>query len=305
MRYDRLGFPIPPDFERAADAPRQAERSGRRGAGAGKRLIVAAVAVGLLVPVLAGPMLLPMVREAVVVWALGRAAEREVRGDLAGAVAAMSWAIDWHGDDVDLLCLRSTLKLENRDAPGAIADADRALAVAPTNPRPARVRAIAHVVDGDPDAALADAELVIGLSARGDPEALNHRAYIRALVGRHLDEALADIDAALAGTGASDAPELLDTRGFVLHLLGRQQEAVDQLNVAIDGLQRRRRELAMLAGRMDAVELARRRRWLDHSLAVMFHHRGLACRALGLDGQADQDREAALKKGFDPTRGIF
>jgi hypothetical protein len=37
----------------------------------------------------------------------------------------------------------------------------------------------------------------------------------------------------------------------------------------------------------------------------MLHHRGLACRALGLEGQAEQDLAAAEKKGFDPSRGIL
>ena len=43
----------------------------------------------------------------------------------------------------------------------------------------------------------------------------------------------------------------------------------------------------------------------QYNLAVMHHHRGLACRALGLVGQAEQDLAVAEKKGFDPTRGIF
>jgi hypothetical protein len=37
----------------------------------------------------------------------------------------------------------------------------------------------------------------------------------------------------------------------------------------------------------------------------MLHHRGLACRAAGLEGQAEQDLELARRKGFAPDRGIF
>jgi tetratricopeptide (TPR) repeat protein len=138
----------------------------------------------------------------------------------------------------------------------------------------------------------------------GDPEALNHRAYIRALVGRDLPEALVDIDAAIGGQREA-TPELLDTRGFILHLLGRTQEAIDQLNLAIDGMQQNRRQLALLAGRIDRSELSRRLRSLDHGLAVMLHHRALACEQAGLDEQSKQDFELAKKKGFDPARGIF
>jgi tetratricopeptide (TPR) repeat protein len=157
---------------------------------------------------------------------------------------------------------------------------------------------------GQADAALAAAQEAVDLAGPDDPDALNHRAYFRALVGRDLDAALTDIDRALAG-GGGPSPEFLDTRGFILHLLGRQQEAIDDLNVAIDSAQDERRRLLMLAGHVEPDELAYRLRSADHSLAVMHHHRGLACRALGLTGQAEQDFAIAEKKGFDPSRGIL
>ncbi|MFM8702699.1 MAG: hypothetical protein ACKOHG_02325, partial [Planctomycetia bacterium] len=224
--------------------------------------------------------------------------------DLAGAIGEIGRAIRWHGEDVDLLCMRSMLRLEDRDAAGALEDAGRAAIIAPTSPQPLRVRALAHVVLGNADAALADAELVVDIAAPGDPDALNPRAYIRALVGRDLPAALADIDAAIASQGDA-APELLDTRGFILHLLGRTQEAIDQLNLAIDSMQQNRRRLVGLSGRADRTELARRLRMLDHGLAVMLHHRALACEEAGLEEQAKQDFSLAKKKGFDPSRGIF
>jgi hypothetical protein len=31
----------------------------------------------------------------------------------------------------------------------------------------------------------------------------------------------------------------------------------------------------------------------------------LACQAIGLEDQADQDFEIARKKGFDPSRGVM
>jgi len=37
----------------------------------------------------------------------------------------------------------------------------------------------------------------------------------------------------------------------------------------------------------------------------MLHHRGMACQALGLAGQARQDFETAEHKGYAPERGIF
>ena len=245
-------------------------------------------------------------------WSLERAIHREGRGAIGGAIADVSRAISWGGAGIDgdperksrLLCWRAMLEIENRDLDAAIADADLAASIAPTSVQPHRIRALAAVIRGDADAALAAAQLAVDLSGPSDPEALNHRAYIRALVNRDLGAALEDIEAALEGSGAS-SPEFLDTRGYILHLLGRQQEAIDDLNLAIDGAQGERRRLLLLSGHVDPGELAYRLRSADHGLAVMHHHRGLACQALGLRGQADQDFAVAANKGFDPTRGIF
>lgn len=314
MKYDRLGFPIPPEFT-AADPRADLLPSGppvpprpTRGVGRGKRLLVAGLMAAVVIPGLLAPGLLPAVSEAVVQWSLERAIGHEARGQLPAAIDDVARAISWSRDDPDrrgrLLCWRAMLRLEHGDPRGAVADAEQAIGIAPTAAQPRRVRALARVILDEPDLALADAQAAVDLTGAADPEALNHRAYIRALVGRELEEALADIDAALA-EGGEATPEFLDTKGFVLHLLGRHAEAVDLLNVAIDGLQKSRRDLVALAGHADPDELASRVRGVDHALAVMHHHRGLACRALGLEGQARQDFETAERKGYAPRKGIF
>jgi len=284
-----------PGGDRSAMRPR---------AGAWKRWLLLAVILGGVVPAIVIPQILPAVREAVVQWSLERAAECEARSDIVGAIADVSRALRWHGEEADLLCMRAMLSLEERDAPGSLEDAVRATAIAPTAVQPWRVRALVNVVLNDVDAALSAADMVVNLSAAGDPDALNHRAYIRGLVGRDLPAALADIDQALA-SGDESSAEMLDTRGFLLHLLGRHREAVDQLNLAITGMQQNRRKIGLLSGRVDPVQLACRLRGLDHGMAVMLHHRALACRAIGLEEQAKQDFELADRKGFDPSRGIF
>jgi len=315
MQYDSLGFPIPTEFEppvdddvggRARPAPQR-----RRTAGPGKRLLLAAVFLGVLGPAVIAPAMMPAIREAVVQWSLERAIAREGRGSLAAAIGDVSRAIRWSGPPEAaglahsrLLCWRAMLRIENRDPSGGLTDAELAAAAAPTAVQPHRVRALALVVIGDADAALTAAQAAIDLAGPDDPEALNHRAYIRALVGRDFELALADIERALAQAGGP-SPEFLDTRGYLLHLLGRQQEAIDDLNLAIDSAQNDRRRLLMLAGHVDPGELAYRVRSADHALAVMHHHRGLACRSLGLVGQAEQDLAVAERKGFDPSRGIF
>jgi tetratricopeptide (TPR) repeat protein len=321
MQYDRLGFPVPPEFNVPAGiddfGSSARDPSGRTGtgpstgtsaAGSTKRWVVLALLLGVVIPGLVVPAALPMIREAVVQWSLERAFGLEARGDVAGAIEEIGRAIDWadaQGDMIGRLrCWRAMLRIENGDARGAVDDTSEAILAVPTSTQPRRVRALAHVVLDEADAALADANAAVEMGARDSPDALNHRAYIRALLGRELPQALDDIDRALAGNDEG-APELLDTRGFILHLLGRHQEAIDLLNRAIDQSQQQRRQVAMLSGRADSTEIAYRLRSLDHGLAVMHHHRGLACRAAGLEGQAAQDLEIALRKGFAPERGIF
>ena len=308
MRYDRLGFPIPPEFDGAAAALRPSGPARRAGAsGRGKRLVVIGLLAAVIGPGLFAPAILPVVREFVVGWSVRRAFQGEARGQSAAAVSDVGRALAWSDDPqltVDLLCWRSMLRLDTRDADGAGADAGRAIDLAPTSARPRRLRALVNVVLGRPDAAIADAEAAVELSVVGDPEALNHRAYVRALVGRDLPGALADIEAALAGE-TEPPPELLDTRGYVLHLLGRHQDAIDQLNLAIAAAMSRRRDVIGRARGGDRLGAARDLRALDRDLAVMHHHRGLACRAVGLDGQAEQDFAFAEKKGYDPSRGVM
>jgi len=319
MNFDRLGFPIPPEFDRPADdtpapRPRDTEAAaGRRGRpGPAKRIVLVAVLLGLIVPALVAPAVMPSVRLAVMQWSLERAILREGRGSLTAAIDDMTRAIAWGGPLLEsepaeksrLLCWRAMLRIENRDVSAAVADASLAASIAPTAVQPHKVLALAHAIRGDADAALAASQAAVDLAGEGNPEALNHRAYMRALVGRNLEGALTDIESALGESGEG-SPEFLDTRGFILHLLGRQQEALADLNAAIDGAQEQRRRLVLLSGHVSSGELAYRLRAADHGLAVMHHHRGLACRALGLERQAEQDLAIAEKKGFDPSRGIY
>lgn len=316
MRYDDLGFPIPPQFDTADTAgPRRSESlrpvrgfdepTGR--AGPVKRLVVFTLLAAIVVPAVIAVPAMPLVREAVVQWSLDRAVAREGRNRIPAAIAEVGRAIDWVHDDPQrasqLYVWRAMLHMQAADPRGALADADQALVVWPTALQPRRVRALAYVVLADPDAALAEAKAAAAAAGADDPESLNHLAYVRALVGRELPEALEAIDRALASDG--EVPEFLDTRGYVLHLLDRHQEAIDLLTLAITPTQQRRDRLAALAGRVDADELAARLRILDHELAVMYQHRGLACRAAGFDRQAEQDLQIAAAKGYAPERGVF
>jgi tetratricopeptide (TPR) repeat protein len=327
MRYDRDGFRIPPEFVPPRDdfdipgkpdsarglwidpldgqgGRKSAAPPGRRPASRGKKLTLLAVAAAILVPGLLAPEIIPAIRETVVAWSLEEAARLEGGGDIPGALGAVDRAVAWQADDFRLHCLHGQLRLENRDPEGALAAADRAVGLAPTAPAPHRLRALANTVLGRPEDALADVQAVVDLNRPGDPEALTLRAYTRALLRRDLPAALDDIEQALGRTG-EESPAHLDTRGYILHLLGRDLEAIDDLNRAIDGMQELRRRLMLARRQGDRIDFSQRLRITEHGLAVMHQHRALACRAAGYAEQAKQDFQVAAEKGFDPERGIF
>lgn len=308
--YDNLGFPVPIDFgsvatDRGPTTDGTASKPpGRRGVSFSKRLVVVAVLLLGVIPLAVGPSLLPEIRLAVVRWSLERAGRFEVRDESAAAVAELDRAIGWYGEDADLLCLRAGLRMENRDPGGARRDLCRAIELAPLAVEPFRIRAIVHASLGDADAAVADADTVCDRSGEADPQGINLRSYVRALVGRDLSEALDDIDGVIATLG-DPPPEYVDTRGFLLQRLGRNAEALRDLDEAISRMRDTRRRVTLLAGRIGGVDLARRLRTADHALAVMIHHRALALESLGREAEAEADFTLAARKGYDPGRGIF
>jgi hypothetical protein len=107
MQYDRLGFPIPREFEPppnrgAASAPASSrgelwdpEESPRRRVGVGKRFFVWALLLFGVVPAILLPAALPLVREAMVQWSLERAMAHEARDDVAAAAVDVGRALVW------------------------------------------------------------------------------------------------------------------------------------------------------------------------------------------------------------------
>jgi tetratricopeptide (TPR) repeat protein len=68
---------------------------------------------------------------------------------------------------------------------------------------------------------------------------LNHLAYLRALAGVELDQALKDVNRALELSGGD--PGIMDTKAWVLHALVKDLEALAVLNDAFQKLEKRSR----------------------------------------------------------------
>ena len=91
-------------------------------------------------------------------------------------------------------------------------------------------RALAYQASGKLDLALADFSTLIGRH-KDNWELLNTRCWYRATAGKMLQDALADCDAALKIK--PDAPQALDSRGFVRLRLGQYDGAIDDYNAAL------------------------------------------------------------------------
>ena len=107
-----------------------------------------------------------------------------------------------------------------------------------------------------------------------DHVALNNRAYNLALARQRLDEALRNVDKAIAIGGNS--PVYVDTRAYIHYLMGRHREALGQLD-------------RVLANPDDPD--------LDGIGEIVFH-RGLVHRALGNRVMAERDFKSARDNGF-------
>ena len=155
------------------------------------------------------------------------------------------------------------------------------------------LRSWIYVRSGQARQALDDANKAVELSPT--PDNLNARAYARAILNVELTDGLTDIQKALDEYGGAD-PELLDTRGYLLHLLNRNDEALDDLQRTIDMLLKARRYYLN-----DQIRQAEVRR----SLAVMYHHRGLIYQQLGQKENADRDLGHGERLGYNPAAGVF
>jgi len=121
----------------------------------------------------------------------------------------------------------------------------------------------------------------------------NSRAYVRAVLNTELDDGLADIDRALT-FGPGNA-EFLDTRGYLLHRLGRDKEALAEMDRALAQWNQVDRTEMDQAARLE----------LDHSLAVMYHHRGEIYQSLGQNDKAEADIRRGENLGYNPAHGVF
>jgi len=303
---DRFGFPVPCSFDEVGPAAENAPKSsvGRRIRLVLRMAIVAAAAVTVWNHFDLGTQL----REGFALY-LGEQAERLYRNnDLPGALAAADRAVGWSPENVQLLLLRSQLRLADKDYRGCLADAEQVAALEPTNPFAHEIRRSMYFYLHEHRKASEAATEDIA-KGRGDRAILlNSRAYSRALGDFELEAALADIDEAIS-LSPQDNSSYIDTRAYVLFRLKRYPEALKDLNRAISLTEKALREVEdrMIGNlpRRNRGNPATQVKQVKENLAVMYHHRGEVYEAQGKSAEAKKDFEVADLFGFNPEEGVY
>ena len=124
-----------------------------------------------------------------------RGALKLQKGDYDGAIADLSRAIELSPNTADYYSDRGLAKLRKRDNNGAIVDLTRAIELDAKNAIAYRNRALAKNINGDADGALADYNHAIELDPK-NAGAFNSRGMIKKSKG-DLDGAIADFNSAI------------------------------------------------------------------------------------------------------------
>ncbi|MGD9647372.1 MAG: tetratricopeptide repeat protein [Pirellulales bacterium] len=259
-------------------------------------------------------------------WWADQAKAHALDGDFKQAIADIDQAIAMAPSDLNWYLDRARYHLEAGDFKASLTDFNHVIKANPNNAEAYQGRSRVTQREGRYADALADLTKALELSPASEPAPWNNRAYGRALANTELAEGLDDVERALrllkqqmteipssaaeramivAGFHGEEAG-YLDTRGYLQHLLGEQQKALDDLNRAFE-LHKEYRTAVLDEAKsrnLGDAQLKFLKTHLDHTDAVILHHRGLVHRALGDEKQADADLRWADELGYNPAAGV-
>lgn len=315
-QVDKFGFPIPPKFEEHLPPPSKQVASGRTKAVRGVLilLLIAAIASFVFQSNLA-----LWGRQLVAEYLGQQAQDKYYSDDLNGALAnlddALEWApavtndeggTKWRQTVAALYRLRSQLRLEAQDLEGSLDDCKELVKLV-KSPQSLTTRSVTEQRLGLHREAIDDLTEALKLCSVGERAfVLNNRAYFRALAGIELEEGLQDAEEAVKSANERVVWSYLDTRGYLHHLLGNQDKALADLDLAIRIGEQLKQELLLYQGRSKHErQLSMMLRQHNESLSVLYHHRGQIHEKLGDAERAKSDLARGDKLGYDPKRGIY
>ena len=272
------------------------------------RLFVVLFVVALLAPCVAA-----LAPREIALWHLIAAQESRAAGQKNQAYDRLQSGFRWSPSNAGLLLQRAVWRLEDGQCEAALTDVNAAAHLAPDHYPTLLVRSqILQQLDRHAEA-IADWKTIDRLSqTRGSPDranALNGLAYARAVGKLDLDDALKNVAAALELEPKS--PSILDTRGFLLHLKGKSEEALPDMNAAVAGMedmfkliksQPKELQRSMLSPDIHLAGINRP----AQGVAVVRDHRALVLEALGREKDAQKDLQRARELiGREPDEKLF
>ncbi|HEY2826979.1 MAG TPA: tetratricopeptide repeat protein [Pirellulales bacterium] len=303
-QFDEHGFPLPPRFDNLKlqddPSPRTPHFSIKT-----KRLVLLVVVLGVIVPVIFGPQILAAGRDALAHWLSNRAGHKYLEGNYSGAIADASLAIGWSPQSRELYFLRAQCREKVDDLNGSLDDWNQSIGLTTSSVELSLIHACRswiYVRLQRYQEAIDDASKAVRLSPTSSN--LNTRAYVRALANMELNDGLVDINKALAEEGDDNA-EFLDTRAFLLHLLDRNDDALKDLDRAIKLTERYKLTMQLQRSAFSPRDWRAQVKETNHSLAVMYHHRGLVYDKLARQEEAEHDRRQAVQLGYNPAQGVL
>lgn len=246
------------------------------------------VATILLVAI---PLLHAAAKREVARWYHAAAMDAIYSEDPQSALQHVQTGLSWSPNDLNLLLRSANFHMKMTSASAAAEVSDQALAIAQSN------------FDSFPSEDVM--KVLVG--------ALNTSAYSHALDESELEQALENIEKAISffeQAGFRPDAGLIDTRGYLHHLLGNHEQALEDTETAVaqysrelPGRKADRRQNSKLL--VDKQQLTYQAKLDDESMAVLTQHRGLAYQAAGRLEEAEKDFARAKKLGFDPQNGVW
>jgi tetratricopeptide (TPR) repeat protein len=262
-------------------------------------------------------------------WRLAAAVKLRGENKKEEAYQALSDAMARFPDNPKLLLTRAQWRLEDGQEKEALEDCDKAIELAKDDPIALQMRGTMLLNAGHFERAIDDLKKVERDSRRsGYPPRdliLNELAYAQALGKIELDEALNRVNRAIEIESdpktaaeysradiAGKLANTLDTRGFILHRLGRNEQALGDMDESLTRLEEARHLTGKETDVLDEVRKAGREKLpkeladYARNTAVIHYHRSLVLSALGRDDEAKKDWELARElAGKEPDETLF
>jgi len=188
---------------------------------------------------------------------------------------------------------------------------NRAIEWSPNSTQHYNVRAEMFQRLGRHEEAIRDHDRIVEISRPSNQVqlslALNGRAYARAIGQLELNDALEDIELAIASDSQVYAA-FLDTRGYIYYLLGDMDAAEQDLKQATE-IAVKEHSIALEQIHYiefpDAIWQKNQRKKSDHYLAVFYHHLGLVYDKQQRPSLAERYLTLGDALGYDPTKGVW